>query len=163
MVHKSNHPDAGTVVHQLEQLSGHWNSRAAEIIFSGYLIILIQFIFRCGRGVPLPGYRLFSQCDPEGRFPCCNPNTGLCGNQARDCQCENCTDFRKMISAELSRWQPKKCKLKDYTWQESCSILNRNNISLHFIGKAFFNNFKKMLLILDNFDEIGKHCVNTGV
>lgn len=121
----------------------------SKIVQFTILIPNTNFLFRCGRGVPLPGYRLFSQCDPNGRFPCCNPNTGLCGNQAQDCQCENCTDFRKMVSAELARWQPKKCKLKDYAWQESCSMLNRNNISLHFIGKDSKNS-QKMFLMPDD-------------
>jgi len=91
---------------------------------------------RCGRDALIPGYRLLAQCNPDSQHPCCNLNTGFCGSGPNNCQCENCTDFRDMVSAELARWRPKKCTLKYYPWRDSCSLLEDNDISLHFIGKT---------------------------
>lgn len=56
---------------------------------------------RCGPSFPAPGAPSFGECDPHAdadqKGPCCNPNSGYCGNVRHTswghCDCNNCVDF----------------------------------------------------------------------
>ena len=48
----------------------------------------------CGSYNPLPNGTA-AQCDPEGENPCCGDDAyARCRNTARDCQCNECTDYK---------------------------------------------------------------------
>ena len=51
---------------------------------------------KCGKYHPLPDGSP-SQCDPGGKFPCCDDREwGKCSGTREDCTCQNCTDYRKI-------------------------------------------------------------------
>lgn len=101
-----------SVVHQKEQSScvachEHYSLR---IIYSfcppSHLIILVQLPRfredgRCGPNFPAPGAPAFGECDPtadaDQRGPCCNPESGYCGNLRQvhwgHCDCVGCVDY----------------------------------------------------------------------
>ena len=37
-----------------------------------------------------------AQCDPDGKFPCCNGRVGRCSGTREDCTCQDCIDYRKI-------------------------------------------------------------------
>ena len=50
----------------------------------------------CGSDYPLPDGSP-SQCDPDGKFPCCNARVkGRCGRTRKYCTCQDCIDYRKI-------------------------------------------------------------------
>ena len=50
---------------------------------------------RCGRDYTLPDGTP-AQCDPDGRFPCCDGRQGRCSGTREDCTCHDCIDYIKM-------------------------------------------------------------------
>ena len=58
---------------------------------------------RCGPAYKLPNESpiwendIPAQCNPNGFAekvgPCCNLDSGWCGNSNTDCQCKNCTNY----------------------------------------------------------------------
>eukprot|EP00794_Sanderia_malayensis_P000217 gene217-832_t len=113
---------------------------------------------RCGKGYPLPGYRIQSLCNPDGPAPCCDTKTGECGISERHCKCPECTDLRDFKSAELVDWLPvnEACALKNFTKNQACDFMNKNNIRLAFIGDSVIRQlFTTMLLILSGNPQSG--------
>ena len=47
----------------------------------------------CGDKFPLPDGTP-SECDPDGRFPCCNTEIGQCSISNKHCFCASCVDYR---------------------------------------------------------------------
>ena len=50
---------------------------------------------RCGGDFLLPDRRS-AECNPDGEYPCCNLDTGSCGNASNQCFCDNCTDYSRI-------------------------------------------------------------------
>ncbi|XP_057315806.1 uncharacterized protein LOC130656882 [Hydractinia symbiolongicarpus] len=103
---------------------------------------------RCGTQGPLTGYRLLAQCDPQSDKPCCHHSSGRCGNGPEFCNCDECTDQRKFISAELGNWVPNTCTLKEVSHNEACKFLSEKDVSLVFIGDSLMRQFHTMMLLL---------------
>ena len=38
-----------------------------------------------------------AQCDPDGQFPCCHLSLRQCSGTRRDCTCEDCIDYRRIM------------------------------------------------------------------
>ena len=77
-----------------------------------------------GTKFPLADHRSRHQfpalCNASGITPCCNDVTGKCGNNASDCTCPECTDFRTIYSAELCTWESSNgCKMTNFTSREA--------------------------------------------
>ncbi|XP_065056954.1 uncharacterized protein LOC135685081 isoform X1 [Rhopilema esculentum] len=105
---------------------------------------------KCGKKYPIPGHDLQGACDPESTSPCCNHVTGYCGNKTEDCNCSQCTDFRKYNSAEISEWVPSDtcCRVKNFTKDMACSFLNKHSISIAFIGDSVIRQLSRTMFLL---------------
>ena len=55
---------------------------------------------RCGSQFPLPDGST-SECDPDGKFPCCPGSSGLCVDDMSSCMCHDCIDYR--VVSEIRR------------------------------------------------------------
>ena len=47
----------------------------------------------CGRNYPLPDGTV-SECDPDGKNPCCSDRWGECGSTTEHCSCRRCIDYK---------------------------------------------------------------------
>lgn len=118
---------------------------------------------RCGDKFPLPRpnyvnstirliFDVQSQCDPEADSPCCNKETGWCGNGDTFCNCKNCIDYRIYVPAELSDWKPhSKCLITNFSQAGACTLINNHLSYLTFMGDSLVRHlFSSILLILTN-------------
>jgi hypothetical protein len=87
-------------------------------------------------------------CDRDSDRHCCNA-TNWCSNGANNCACPDCTDFRKIISAELNEWIPNQnCQIRNYTSEKACSLVNDRLSSLVVIGDSLMRHFYGGLLMI---------------
>ena len=108
---------------------------------------------RCGTKFPLVdrgfGYQLPALCNASGNTPCCNDVTGRCGSDISDCTCPECTNFRKIYSAELCNWESNNgCKMTNFTSHAACKLMNDHVSSLVLIGDSLMRHFHNALMIL---------------
>ena len=108
---------------------------------------------RCGTKFPLvdrrSGHQLPALCNASGNTPCCNDVTGRCGNGASYCTCPECTDFRKIYSAELCTWESSNgCKMTNFTSREACKLMNDHVSSPVLIGDSLVRHVHNALMIL---------------
>lgn len=99
---------------------------------------------------PIPGFRVQGLCDPDSPSPCCNHASGYCGNSSDHCACPDCTDYRTFVSAELAEWVPSdtNCRVRNFTTDLACHLLNEHNISLAFIGDSIIRQLSRTMLLL---------------
>ncbi|XP_012557215.2 uncharacterized protein LOC105844769 [Hydra vulgaris] len=106
---------------------------------------------RCGAQFPLYNYQLLAQCNPNSNKPCCNQVSGVCGQGDEYCNCDNCTDFRSAISAELGVWKPNACYFNYQSYNDTCSLFLKKEISMLFVGDSLIRQiYTVMLMILTN-------------
>ena len=55
----------------------------------------------CGPNYALPDGTM-SECNPDGKKPCCNTLLGMCANKTQFCTCNTCTDYRVVKTIEMS-------------------------------------------------------------
>ncbi|EDO49097.1 predicted protein [Nematostella vectensis] len=128
---------------------------ALRVSFRGAPVKLSRDDGRCGpeniiKTSPVFGPAIPAVCEPNSPAPCCNEVTGMCGIGKANCTCESCTDFRKVISAELYDWVPQNetCKLKNYTREVDCRVVSERLDSLVLIGDSLMRHFSNSLLTL---------------
>eukprot|EP00794_Sanderia_malayensis_P000231 gene231-846_t len=104
---------------------------------------------RCGMKFPINGFRVQGNCDPDSETPCCDQKSGYCSSKPEICSCPECTDYRKLISAELADWVPTdpSCFVKNFTQEMTCELLNSHNISIAFIGDSIIRQLSRSLLL----------------
>lgn len=111
----------------------------------GFLRELHRDDRRCGQDYRLPSsdFKLASLCDEESETPCCNENTGMCGNSQEDCTCPQCKDFSKYFAAELAEWKPtsQECPFLKFNNDDACSLLNELSSEVAFVGDSFVRHF----------------------
>lgn len=108
---------------------------------------------RCGNKFPLDatafGLNIPSLCDASSPNPCCNHDLARCGSGNKDCQCERCTDFRNIVSAELNEFVPSSgCEFKNFTSGQACQLLSERVSSVSLIGDSLVRHFHNALMIL---------------
>lgn len=121
----------------------------------GIPIILHRSDLRCGGAPfflhsPRFGYQLPALCDINGSAPCCNHVTRSCGIDRDHCNCDQCTDFRKEISAELFDWIPilNGCKFTNFSSEEACRLMSDRISRLVLIGDSLVRHLFNALMIL---------------
>ncbi|XP_031571455.1 uncharacterized protein LOC116305644 isoform X2 [Actinia tenebrosa] len=145
---------------------GHWRpkpgltaedqeARASHDVFlrrhRGLPDHLFRSDLRCGTLYPIHapsfGPKLPSMCERNSWNYCCNA-TNWCSNGTSNCACTGCTDFRKIVSAELHEWTPyENCRVRNYTSEKACSLVNRLS-SLVIIGDSLMRHFYAALLMI---------------
>lgn len=110
---------------------------------------------RCGQVYRLPN-GLQSICDEESDAPCCNEETGICGNSNEHCFCPYCKDFSKYSAAELAEWKPssQECQLQRFNSDDACALLNTHVSELLFVGDSFIRHFFVALSLLITGDPV---------
>lgn len=117
---------------------------------------------RCGKKYPLPRIIRFnntesyyldisSQCDSQSNAPCCRDDIGWCGRGDSFCKCSTCTDYERLIHAELYEWnvKVKGCNMKTFSSAEACEYLQSAFTSVTFIGDSLVRHvFSALLLYL---------------
>ena len=108
----------------------------------------------CGTKFPLSapgfGYTVPSLCNATGSSPCCSEALGLCGASQQHCSCgKDCTDFRKILSAEQCDWVPSSgCHMRNFTSETACKLMSERISSLVLIGDSLMRHFHNALMIL---------------
>ncbi|KAK3726195.1 hypothetical protein QZH41_003183 [Actinostola sp. cb2023] len=108
--------------------------------------------FRCGtkHSIPAPAFgpNIPSMCnrDSADRY-CCNAE-GWCSHGSSNCSCSECTDFRKMVSAELQEWMPLNCQIRNYSSEEACAMVSDRLTSLVLIGDSLMRHFFEALMLV---------------
>lgn len=109
---------------------------------------------RCGTKYPIHapefGPDIPAMCSRESDKHCCNAE-GRCSNGQNNCTCPQCTDFRKVLNAELYDWVPSNCRIRNYTSEEACTMVNDRLTRLVVIGDSLMRHvYTALMLIFTN-------------
>ena len=119
----------------------------------GLPITLHRDDLRCGNMFPLDShdfrFKVSALCDPHSSAPCCNHKSGWCGSGQENCSCNNCTDYRNTVAAELNEFVSSSgCQFKNFTSKQACQLLSERVSSLSLIGDSLVRQFHSAMLIL---------------
>ena len=94
-------------------------------------------------------YQLAAICDVSGSAPCCNHKRKLCGSGPNFCVCDQCTDYRQEISAEMFVWEPVNgCLFTKFSSEEACRMMSEKFFRLLLIGDSLVRHLFNALMIL---------------
>ena len=109
-------------------------------------------------------YSQKAECDPSSTRPCCNEQTGECGNGKEYCNCiPHCTDYNHIIQPEFANWIETYQPITNYTMEFTCKFLQDTFSEITFIGDSLVRHlFSAFLIHLTNDTQYGalKHTLS---